>query len=111
MALSITSKLDAINWMLSSIGEAPVNQLGGATTVDADIAEQTLNEISRQVQSIGWHFNTENHYPLVRANDKRISITSDIVRVDVSKFDYPNIDPVQRGAYLYDNKKHTYFFD
>jgi hypothetical protein len=111
MALSITSKLDAINWMLSSIGEAPINQLGGATTVDADVAEQTLDEISRQVQSIGWHFNTEKHYPLIRANDKRISITSDIVRIDVSKFDYPNIDPVQRGAYLYDNKNHTYEFD
>ena len=111
MALSITSKLDAINWMLSSIGEAPINQLGGATTVDADVAEQTLDEVSRQVQSIGWHFNTEKHYPLVRANDKRISITSDIVRIDVSKFDYPNIDPVQRGNYLYDNKNHTYQFD
>jgi hypothetical protein len=111
MALSITSKLDAINWMLSSIGEAPINQLGGATTVDADVAEQTLDEISRQVQSIGWHFNTENHYPVVRANDKRISITSDIVRIDVSSFDYLNIDVVQRGAYLYDKKNHTYEFD
>jgi hypothetical protein len=111
MALSITSKLDAINWMLSSVGEAPINQLGGATTVDADVAEQTLDEISRQVQSIGWHFNTEKHYPLVRANDKRISITSDIVRVDVSKFDYLNIDVVQRGDYLYDKKNHTYEFD
>lgn len=111
MALSITSKLDAINWMLASVGEAPINQLGGATTVDADVAEQTLDEISRQVQSIGWHFNTEKHYPLVRANDKRISITSDIVRVDVSSFDYLNIDVVQRGAYLYDKKNHTYEFD
>jgi hypothetical protein len=111
MALSITSKLDAINWMLSSIGEAPINQLGGATTVDADVAEQTLNEISRQVQSIGWHFNTEKRYPLVRANDKRISITPDIVRVDVSSFDYKDIDVVQRGAYLYDSKNHTYQFD
>lgn len=111
MALSITSKLDAINWMLSSIGEAPINQLGGSTTVDADVAEQTLDEISRQIQSIGWHFNTEKHFPLVRANDKRISITSDVVRVDVSKSDYPKIDPVQRGAYLYDNTNHTYEFD
>lgn len=111
MALSVTSKLDAINWMLSSIGESPINQLGGSTTVDADVAEKTLDEISRQIQSIGWHFNTEKHYPLIRANDKRISITSDIVRIDVSKFDYPDIDPVQRGSYLYDNKNHTYEFD
>jgi len=111
MALSITSKLDAINWMLSSVGEAPINQLGGATTVDANVAEQTLDEISRQVQSIGWHFNSEKDYPLVRANDKRISITSDIVRVDTSKFDYLNIDVVQRGDYLYDKKNHTYEFD
>jgi hypothetical protein len=111
MALSITSKLDAINWMLTSIGEAPINQLGGSTTVDADIAEQTLDEISRQIQSIGWHFNSEKEYLLVRANDKRISITSDIVRVDVSKLTYLDIEVVQRGDYLYDSKNHTYEFD
>jgi hypothetical protein len=111
MALSISSKLNAINWMLSSIGEAPINQLGGATTVDADVAEQTLDEISRQIQSIGWHFNIEKQVPLARAVDKRIPISSDIVSVDIVKNDYPYIDVIQRGGFLYDKKNHTYYFD
>jgi hypothetical protein len=111
MALSITSKLNAINWMLSSVGEAPINQLGGATTVDADVAEQTLDEISRQVQSVGWHFNIEKQVPLARAVDKRIPVSSDIVSVDIVKNDYPYIDVIQRGGFLYDKKNHTYYFD
>lgn len=111
MALSITSKLNAINWMLSSIGEAPINQLGGATTVDADVAEQTLDEISRQVQSVGWHFNIEKQVPFARTVDKRIPVSSDIVSIDIVKNDYPYIDVIQRGGFLYDKKNHTYYFD
>ncbi len=111
MALFVTSKLDAVNWMLASVGEAPINQLGGATTVDADVAEQTLDEISRQIQSIGWHYNTERHFPLARNTNKWIPLSQDIVRVDVRKYQYPDIDPVQRGLFLYDNKKHTFEFD
>jgi hypothetical protein len=111
MALSITSKLNAINWMLSSIGEAPINQLGGVTTVDADVAEQTLDEISRQIQSIGWHFNSEKQVPISRGTDMRIPVSSDIVSIDIVKNDYPYIDVIQRGGYLYDKKNHTYFFD
>jgi hypothetical protein len=96
--------------MLTAIGESPINQLGGATTVDADIAEQTLDQVSRDVQSIGWHFNTDKEFPLVRDMDNKIPVTDDIVRIDVSKYDYPSVDATQRGSFLYDRKNHTYEF-
>jgi len=110
MALSLSTKLDAVNTMLTAIGESPINQLGGATTVDADIAEQTLDQVSRDVQSIGWHFNTDKEFPLVRDMDNKIPVTDDIVRIDVSKYDYPSVDVAQRGSFLYDRKNHTYEF-
>jgi hypothetical protein len=110
MSLSLTSRLEAVNSMLMSIGEAPINQLDGLT-VDASIAEATLDEVSRAVQSIGWHFNTEKNFPLTRSVDNRIPLTSDIVRVDLDTYEYINIDAVQRNGFLYDRKNHTYTFN
>jgi len=110
MSLSLTSRLEAVNSMLMSIGEAPINQLDGLT-LDASIAEATLDEVSRAVQSIGWHFNTEKEFPLTRTVDNKIPITSDIVRIDLDTYEYIDIDAVQRNGFLYDRKNHTFFFD
>ena len=63
-----TSKLDAVNSILLGIGEAPVNTLGSGLQ-EAEIAEVTLNNINREVQTIGWHFNTEVRYSLGKNSD------------------------------------------
>ena len=55
-----TTELEAVNTILSTIGEAPINSLTGALPVDATVAKNVLSEIAREVQSAGWHFNT--HY-------------------------------------------------
>ena len=59
MSLAGTTELEAVNTMLSMIGEAPVNSLTGTLPLDATIAKNTLTEISREVQAAGWHYNTE----------------------------------------------------
>ena len=53
-----TTQLEAVNTMLSTIGEAPVNSLTGSLPVDASMAVNILNEVNREVQSAGWKFNT-----------------------------------------------------
>ncbi len=95
--------------MLSSIGEAPINQIDEAT-VDSAIALATLDEATRNTQAIGWHCNTDSDFPLTLAVDGTIPISSDIIRVDVDKDRYPNIDVVQRSGKLYDRKNHTFTF-
>lgn len=95
--------------MLSSIGEAPINQLDEAT-VDSAIAVATLDEVSRNVQAIGWHFNTDSDFPLAKNTDGTITVSSDIVRIDVDQNLYPSVDVVQRNGKLYDRKNHTYVF-
>ena len=109
MALSSITKLEAVNSMLSSIGEAPINQLDEAT-VDSAIAVATLDEVSRNVQAIGWHFNTDSDFPLAKNADGTITLSSDIVRIDVDSLFYPSVDVVQRNGKLYDRKNHTYVF-
>ena len=53
-----TSELEAVNTILSATGEAPVNSLTGSLPIDATQALSLLKEISREVQSAGWHFFT-----------------------------------------------------
>ena len=59
MALATTTKLEAINSMLTAIGESPVNTITQATTTDVSIALSTLENVSREIQSQGWFFNTD----------------------------------------------------
>ena len=106
-----TSELEAVNVMLGAIAESPVSSLDSLTTLSASTARSMLHEISRAVQSKGWHFNSEDAYPLVRNTDGEITLAPDILSVDLDTYRYPSIDVVQRGFRLYDKVNHTYNFD
>lgn len=109
MALGTTTKLQAINTMLGTIGTAPVNSLTGANSADVAMAQNILDEVSVAVQSQRWHWNTEHDVPFTPdASTKEIAIPSNALVVDVDGTD--QIDVVVRGTRLYDRKGHTYSF-
>ena len=56
--LQPTTKLEAVNVMLTSIGEAPVNSLISGLE-DAELAETILESVNKETQSKGWIFNTD----------------------------------------------------
>ena len=60
-----TTELQAVNTMLSTIGEAPVNSITGTTTVDVSVAKNILDETSMSIQSQGWNFNTNYELSLI----------------------------------------------
>ena len=108
-----TSELEAVNTILSTIGEAPLNTLSGSLPVDGTTAKNILNEISREVQSAGWHFNTHYKATLTRDTNNKIPVGTNVVRVEldpnlVSKADY---DLVQRDGFLFNMAKNTDIFD
>jgi len=111
MAMTPTSELDAVNQMLVSIGEAPVNVLGSGLQ-EAEIAQTTLTNISRDVQSQGWYFNTEIRYTLARNSDNEIVLPNNCVKVDRTQVyrDY-DTDVVERNRKLYDRVTNSYIFD
>lgn len=113
MTLSMTSELDAINIMLGTIGESPINSLDAATgVVDAVTARSILSEVSVQVQEEGWHFNTDYEYELTPAlNTKEIYVPPNVIEVDASKYDRNDIDVAIRGNRLYDRKNKTFQFE
>ena len=112
MALSMTSELDAVNIMLGTIGESPINSLDAATgVVDAVTARAILSEVSVQVQEEGWHFNTEYEFILTPSLDsKEIYVPANAIEVDASAYDRNDIDVAIRGNRLYDRKNKTFQF-
>ena len=108
--LSPTTELEAINTMLSTIGEAPVNTVEDNGIVDAVIARQILRSTSREVQSRGWHFNTEKGFLLTPDSEGYIPVPPTFLRIDTVD-GFQNIDVVLRGNRLYDRRNHTFKFD
>ena len=101
-----TTKLDAVNTMLSAIGEAPVNSLSSGL-VEAEVAETILNTVDREVQSMGWNFNTELNKSFAQDTNGEIPLGNDILRADATlKANSKNL--VQRGLKMYDRKNHTF---
>ena len=59
-ALKHMTDIQAVNMMLTTIGEQPIKNLNdNAGLQDASIAQDILHSTSRQVQSNGWIFNTD----------------------------------------------------
>lgn len=109
--MNLSTKLEAVNVMLSLIGEAAVNSLSSGL-LDAETAETILDNITRSVQSTGWSFNEEIGYTLSPDSNGHLNLPANCVRVDlsqtVSKYRDSKFDYVQRGSKLYDKINHTY---
>tara|TARA_R100000278_G_scaffold43892_1_gene38314 strand:+ start:293 stop:901 length:609 start_codon:yes stop_codon:yes gene_type:complete len=111
MAVAATTELESINIMLAAIGEAPINSLTGTLPVDARLAQSTLTEVSKEVQSEGWSFNTEIDVTLTRDVSNHISLSTSVLRVDPNIHQHPTIDAIQRSLKLYDRLNNKYEFD
>ncbi len=109
--MNLTTKLEAVNVMLSTIGEAAVNSLSSGL-LDAETAETILNNVTRSVQTTGWSFNEEVDYTLSPDSDGILNLPANCLRVDLakseSKYRNARYDYVQRGVKLYDKINHTY---
>ena len=106
--MALTTKLEAVNIMISVIGESPVNTLSGTSVpVTVTQAVHALEETSKAIQSEGWHFNTEYDYPLVPDSvTSRITLPANILKVDLDPELNTDTDPVKRGTKLYYRKNH-----
>ena len=105
--LTPTTELDAVNLMLSTVGESPITSLEDGSSVDTSQARLMLANVSRQVQQRGWWFNTEEEYPLIPDNySKNILVPANTMKITPE-------DPaiILRGNKLYHSTKHTYSFD
>lgn len=105
-----TSELEAVNRMLATIMQSPVSSLADISGLaDASIAQTTLHEVNREVQTEGWQWNTEYDMTLTPDIDGYIDLPTDCLDVD-SYGDDVNADVVMRAGRLYDRYNRTYVF-
>lgn len=103
---TLTSQLESVNVMLGHIGESPINTLTGSLPISATTALSALNEVSKEIQSEGWHFNSEKNVTL-SPTEGSITVPMDAVQVDA---DDKSVDVVQRGTVLFDRANNTSTF-
>jgi len=113
MAIPTTNaaqELPAINQILASVGQAPVTTLD-QTNPDVAIAYDTLIQVSREIQSEGWTFNTERDYPFTPDSNDEILIPSNVLQIDISDgTGNEEMDVIRRKGKLYDKQEHSYTF-
>ncbi len=103
-----TQELPAINQILSSCGQAPVTTLD-QTNPDVAIAYDTLLQVSREVQSEGWTFNTEYHYEMTRDASGEVAIPNNMIQIKLTENSAnAEFDCIRRSGKLYDRQHHTY---
>ena len=102
-----TTELQAVNTILSIIGEAPVSSITTNIGSDVSIAKQILDESSVTMQSKGWNFNTEESYSLALDSNNKIPVPTNAIWVTTRS---PNSTKkvIIRDGFLYDKENHTY---
>ena len=106
---SKTTKLAAVNIVISNIGMAPV------ATIDNDnpmvsMASNIIDEVSISLQTEGWVFNKEASYPFTPdPTTSEITIPDNVLQLDTPY--NQDLDVIIRNGKLYDKREHTYEFD
>lgn len=103
-----TTKLEAVNTILSVVGSAPRNSLTGSQTSEDRLALSVLDEVTREVCIRGWHFNTEYDVDLVPNGDDEIDIPENFGRVDLATYRYPTRNAVIKDGKLYDKESRSF---
>jgi len=116
LTYATSTELDAVNSILMSVGESPVNTLD-TQSPEVAIAQKTLRQVCREVQAEGWAFNSEIEFPLPVDNNNEIEFPANALQVDPNRYKHAdNYDVVRRTrtlatgqqvAQLYDRYKHT----
>jgi len=110
MNIALLSELDAVNFMLESIGSMPVASLEDSGVADVAIANFILKQTSREVQSEGWQFNSDTDIEYTPDIDGYITFGANILRVTPTYRNVWGCDVALRGQKLYDRRNKTFVF-
>lgn len=102
--LTPTTELEAINGILASIGETPINTLVGSLPLEAARARRKLQEQLRVIQTRSWSFNTDTSVALSPGPDGSITLPANVI--DVQRLLPPTLST--RGNRIYNPAERTF---
>ena len=109
MALVGTTKLEAVNIMLNTIGESSTTTLSGTLPFEVAVAETTLDEVAKEMQMDSYVFNTEYGVVLLPVTNAstgltKIPVTTNYLRIE-NTYDYEEY--TIRQGFLYSMREKT----
>ena len=107
------TELEAVNMLLSVIGEAPVDKLADTVDneiTDASLARKTLKEVKRDVLAEGWGWNTDYAVKLTPDSNDEYVLDVSFLKVIFWPSIYPNKEYVARGLKVYDRNARKFDF-
>ena len=107
------TELSAVNSILGAIGQSPVTSVSaGSANPEVAFIYNLLRDANVDVQSEGWHFNTEYHVKLTPEDTTGyLTVPTNALRYDLhDDFVDKRRDVVTRNGRLYDLVNHTDVF-
>lgn len=104
------TELDAVNRMLTSVGEAPVAAIDAGLS-DAATAQSILHEVSRSIQLQGWLCNTVKAREFTPDGDDRIVLPMNVLKVRTAKYSKQYsvaVKPIAGDFVLYNVRDNSY---
>ena len=118
--ISTDTELSAVNSILGSIGQSPVTNITGDALLNPEIAfvVNLLGEVNKDVQSIGWTFNSEYHVKKSPDANGNYPVPANAIMYDISDGQVDRqTNVVQRDGKMYDIIRQSdvfttdYYFD
>jgi hypothetical protein len=115
----LDTELSAVNSILGAIGQSPITQLKDTTTgslistnPEISFIYNILTECNLDIQSEGWHFNSEEHVAFTPdPTTKHITVANNVLRLDVTNgWQNRTIDTIRKDGKLWDKVNHTFEF-
>lgn len=108
MAVTNLDRLYAVNVGLTNIGLAPITTLTGSLPAVVSQALAVLDEVTRNLQAKGLHWNTEYDYPLVPDGSGYITWPDSLAKLSLTAANNPgSVVLVRRSSKLYDRTART----
>jgi len=107
------TELEAVNILLSVIGEAPIDVFSSTATneiTESTVARRTLAEVSRDVQAEGFSWNTDVGVTLTRNSSNQFVLPSNQLRVTFDPRTYTASQYTVRGGKIYDRTSQSFTF-
>lgn len=109
LSLVPTTSLDAVNMMLMSIGQSPVETITASGIKDVNISSLVLHNTSRAVQLDGWTFNTDYNFAIAVNVNSRILVPANALTIDSLEGDWvQRYDTTYSAMSMYDLINQTF---
>ena len=116
--ISLDTELSAVNSILGSIGQSPINSLSFENP-EVAVIHNLLREVNVDTQNEGWSYNMEKHIKVTPDSNNELTVVNiqTVVGATVLRIDFHdglvdrNSDVVIRNGKLYDKVNHTYKFE